>query len=662
MENITALSLAKIKSLSDLQISPDGKYGAYVLTKLSISENKYLSNIYLINLKSEEITPLTSGNYDKDITWLNSETIIFRSKRLDKNDNCNLSLSEFYQINIFGGEAQILATCPFEVTKILPITLNKWLCLAVLPSDFEAEKFNQEAYCAHLEKKALDKTTVFDELPFWFNGKGVINKLRTRLISYDLENGTYQILSTPFLNINKIVLNQDKNNAFFFGTNYQNVMERKSELYRINLKTFEIEAVSFNKEFYINELFHFSDGYLLYGNLTEDLNSYQNPAFYKVTSNNLIKVNQLDEHLGASISTDVKIGKSHITALKDDRAYYFTTEDHSSLVKQLTLSGEAKELFKLKHGAIFSIAASNDKLYYLAALSNSLVEVFSYDFNTKLTKQLSFHNQCFLENHHINQVTSIPFKNRIAQDLTGFVVLPTNEAELDKYPAILMIRGGPKAISGTIFFHEVQLLADADYLVCFCNPRGSDGKGSEFANIEKQRYGTYDYEDLMDFTDEIIKRYPKIDQANFGVTGGSYGGLMTNLIIGKTHRFKAALSERSIANYITKALTTDIGYYHNVHQISEENLWVDLVSYWEHSPLSLVPNIKTPLFLIHADEDYRCYLGDVLQFFTALKLHGSEVKLQIFHQENHELSRSGQPQNRLIRLKEILNWWEKHLK
>jgi acylaminoacyl-peptidase len=172
-----------------------------------------------------------------------------------------------------------------------------------------------------------------------------------------------------------------------------------------------------------------------------------------------------------------------------------------------------------------------------------------------------------------------------------------------------------------------------------------------------------DYEDLMSVVDHALGEFPFIDPARLGVTGGSYGGFMTNWIIGHTDRFRAACSQRSISNWISKFCTTDIGYYFNKDQLGktpwEENGNDRL---WWHSPLRYADRAVTPTLFIHSEEDYRCWLAEGLQMFTALRYHGVDSRLVLFHGENHELSRSGKPLHRIRRLQEILNWFEKHLK
>ena len=252
------------------------------------------------------------------------------------------------------------------------------------------------------------------------------------------------------------------------------------------------------------------------------------------------------------------------------------------------------------------------------------------------------------------------FLNTDGVDIDGFVMKPVGYEPGKRYPGILHIHGGPKMVFGPGFHHEMQLWAVSGFFVCYCNPRGSCGKGNAFADLQG-KYGEVDFRDLMEFTDEVLRRYPEIDADRMGVAGGSHGGFMTNWVIGHTDRFRCAVSQRSIANYVGDYLLSDIGYYYVPDQ-QLGTIWEHPERLWKASPLTYADRVKTPTLFIHADKDYRCTLANGLEMFAALKLHGVESKLCMFYGENHGLSREEKPSNRISRLSEILHWMEEHLK
>ena len=206
----------------------------------------------------------------------------------------------------------------------------------------------------------------------------------------------------------------------------------------------------------------------------------------------------------------------------------------------------------------------------------------------------------------------------------------------------------------------MQYWTSQGYVVMFCNPTGSLGRGRYFGDV-CGKTGINDYEDIMTFVDEVLKTYPQIDDKRLGVTGGSYGGFMTNWIIGHTGRFAAAASQRSTSNNISNEATTGNGSLFTEscllagQQRSDELLW-------EQSPLKFAEQATTPTLFIAALEDYCCYHVESLQMYTALNRIGVDTKVCLFRHENHGLSRTGRPEARIRRLQEITGWMDRYLK
>ena len=205
----------------------------------------------------------------------------------------------------------------------------------------------------------------------------------------------------------------------------------------------------------------------------------------------------------------------------------------------------------------------------------------------------------------------------------------------------------------------MQVWANKGYFVFFCNPRGSDGMGDEFSRIMGKN-GTIDYEDIMEFTDHILNTYPAIDKSRLGVTGGAYGGYMTNWIVGHTDRFAVAATQRSIGDWIVHEYAADTGYW-VTSESYPPNAIAQVEKAWEQSPGKYSINIKTPMLFIHSEQDLRCPLSEAMAVYSGAIRSGNEVRMCLFHDENHELSRSGKPRNRVKRLVEITSWMEKYL-
>lgn len=242
--------------------------------------------------------------------------------------------------------------------------------------------------------------------------------------------------------------------------------------------------------------------------------------------------------------------------------------------------------------------------------------------------------------------------------LEGWFITPPKFDPRRKYPAILQIHGGPHAQYGCGFFHELHWLAARGYIVVFANPRGSTGRGLAFQKCIAGDWGNLDYRDVMRVADWIFTR-PFVDKRRVGVTGGSYGGYMTNWIVGHTQRFRAAVTQRSVVNLESMAGTSDCGGDIGLSQGAWP--WEDPQRYRRQSPLTHVANIRTPLLIEHEEQDYRCSIEQAEQLFTALKVLGRTVELVRFEGESHGLCRMGRPQNRGERLRRIVGWFDRHM-
>jgi len=241
----------------------------------------------------------------------------------------------------------------------------------------------------------------------------------------------------------------------------------------------------------------------------------------------------------------------------------------------------------------------------------------------------------------------------------GWIMKPPEFKSNKKYPLILQIHGGPHVMYGNSFYHEFQYLAAEGYVVAYCNPRGSQGYGKEFASSLIENWGKVDYEDIMSFTDHIEK-LPYVDEKKMGVTGGSYGGYLTNWIITQTNRFKAAVTQRSLSNILSFFGTSDCGTEFDFE--FNGTPWKNPENLLKISPITYADKIKTPLLLIHGEEDYRTPIEQAEQLFTALRYLKKDVEFLRIPGENHDLSRTGKPENRITRLNAILNWFDDKLK
>ena len=364
-----------------------------------------------------------------------------------------------------------------------------------------------------------------------------------------------------------------------------------------------------------------------------------------------------DRCVGSTVGTDCRLGAGSAWRVDGDTLYSISTVERSSRIESLDLAtGEVRVL--TGEGSVEFLDAAAGRLVYLAFRGMRPGELYTLENGAE--KRLTHANDALIGSLELSVPEPIEAVTGAPVPVQGWVMKPVGYEPGRKYPAILSIHGGPRLSYGGVFFHELQLWAAEGYFVLFCNPRGSEGRGNEFADI-RGRFGSIDYEDIMGFTDTALELYPDIDPARLGVCGGSYGGFMTNWIIGHTDRFAAACSQRSIADWTGMEGTTDIGYYFAKGQTGASHR-DDREKQWSQSPLRYADNVGTPTLFLHGELDFRCYKIEALAMFTALKLRGVDTRLCLFEGENHELSRSGRPRQRLKRLEEMLAWYNRYLK
>ena len=259
------------------------------------------------------------------------------------------------------------------------------------------------------------------------------------------------------------------------------------------------------------------------------------------------------------------------------------------------------------------------------------------------------------------------YKGADGWDIEGWIMRPgphpgpaPQAREGEKHPAILEIHGGPAAMYGWSFFFEFQLLAAHGYAVVFTNPRGSTGYGRAFSNAVRNDWGGKDFQDIMAGVDTAVRK-GWVDPDRLGVSGGSYGGYMTNWVIGHANRFKAAVTMRCVSNMATMFGASDLGWFLTVDEMGGAVPWKNLDWLMARSPITYVDRMTTPLLILHSDNDLRTPIEEGEQLFTALKFLGREVKMIRFEGQSHDLSRSGHPRSRVIRLRHIVGWFLRHI-
>ena len=662
METIRLDEFLNYHFLSNLQLSPNAHKAAFVVSKSNEDRDGYAAGIWTVDLQTKACRPLTAGKDERSFLWMDDETILFASKRNSKREEVDSTYTDYYSISLCGGEAQKKMTVPAAVSAIKKLGKGKYLVCADydnhLPENFMEMDRAARAKVLADRKKEKDYE-VFTELPFWRNGGGITDKHRDRLYLFDSCDGSMKPLTGPLYLLEGYSLSKDCNKLVYFGSEFTSVQSLKQELVEVDLVTGNSEVLIPMGSWDIHRADYAGDQLMVVAteNKNYGINENSDLYCYDRDGHSLQLVCSPDRSWSSSVGSDCRYGGGKSMVCEADGVSWISTERNWSKINHVDFEGNITPL-TADEGSVDCMDKKGEVMVYVAMRGDKLQEVYS------LTPQgeicLTGINDKVLENKLVVTPKLMRITNNDGVEIDGWVLEPVGYDSSKSYPAILDIHGGPKTVYGTCFFHEMQYWANQGYFVFFCNPRGGDGRGNEFADI-RGRYGQEDYEDIMQFTDYVLWNYPQIDKSRVGVTGGSYGGFMPNWIIGHTHRFAAAASQRSISNWISMEGTSDIGPYFGLDQ-SGGDAWNNPEQAWWHSPLKYADKCTTPTLFIHSDEDYRCWMVEALQMFSALKTHGIESRICLFHKENHELSRSGQPEHRIRRLKEITEWFDHYLK
>ena len=288
-----------------------------------------------------------------------------------------------------------------------------------------------------------------------------------------------------------------------------------------------------------------------------------------------------------------------------ERLFFQVTHRGRTRLYSAALDGSLEAV--LDHDAIvgeFAMADARSTVAWVDVSERSPGEIHAVLATDTTLRRLTAHNDDLLAALDLGAVEEVRFRGPAGNDLQGWILKPPGFDPAKQYPSIMQIHGGPWAQYGNVLMHEFQYLAAHDYVIYFCNPRGGRGYGEEHARAIRGNWGGADYEDLMAWAD-LVQALPYVDENRMGVTGGSYGGYMTNWIIGHTNRFQAAVTQRSVVNLVDFYGTSDTGWVWE-EVFSNAPPWEDFESYWRQSPLRYVGNVRTPTLIIHSENDLRC--------------------------------------------------------
>lgn len=271
-------------------------------------------------------------------------------------------------------------------------------------------------------------------------------------------------------------------------------------------------------------------------------------------------------------------------------------------------------------------------------------------------RRLTAHNDALVRSSRFSMPEEINYASFDGTPIQGWLMKPASFRDDRKYPLILSIHGGPHGMFGWSFNPAFQVYAGRGYAVLYLNPRGSSGYGQKFSDGTLNEWGGGDYKDLMAGVDEVLHKYSWIDENRLAVTGGSYGGFMTNWIITQTPRFRAAVAVASLSNLISFYSTSL--YQDLVHVEFGSFPWDNFDLLWQWSPLRYVRQVQTPTLFIHGENDNDVHITQAEEMYMALKRRGVDSVFVRYPREGHGLR---EPKHRVDALERTIAWFDRYL-
>ena len=649
MQTLQPETLKRFTHFGKLTASPLKTRFAVLSSKAQEKENTYHHTLHIGNDKKLEKHLELKEN--TQFLFLNEDELLIQFPKTKPEIKASKNQESFalYHYHIQTQKLKKEAALPMKVSFLKAISNQDILItLNATPKTIKRLFMSLAERKKELKKTENDKLYEdINQLPYYFNGSGFITEKRTFLAIYHRDTATFTLLTHDDFNVENVSVAPSLKEVYYSGKAFSDFGKPGSQLYHCDLKSKKTTMIEKSLNYSIRDIWFLGDEPIVLATDRKTYGQNQSSSFYKI-SKGLKHWLSPDLSIGNTIGSDVRYLGSSKVVEEEKITFTVTEKDHTALYE---LSSKGLENVHRFEGSLDGLIRMDDMFVgvYLAPTTLQELIIFNPGEDFKYLTQ----KNAFLKGFKVWTPEAISVDLGTHQ-VEGFVIKSDQKG---KRPAILNIHGGPKTVYGKVYYHEMQVWASLGYTVFFCNPRGSDGKGDAFADLRGQ-YGQIDYEDFMAFTDYVIDQYD-IDLKKLYITGGSYGGFMTNWAIGQTNRFKAAVTQRSISNWLSFYGTSDIGSTFGVDQTGGHPL-KDQEKLWEQSPLKYALNIKTPLRFIHADQDHRCPVEQAQQLYAVLRNEGIDTDIIWFKNENHELSRSGKPEARIKRLYAIQNWFKKY--
>lgn len=624
-----------------------GQKLVYTKYAVDIEANSYPSQLEIVNEKEEVLTLSGCGQPDW-YDWYDDKTLILSAA----DDQGNTAISLYH---LERGVREEILNLNKSISFAKKIKEGKWLLLC--SDNLRWDTMTEE------EIREEENYFICEEVPFWSDSSGYTDRIRNRL--YLLQDGELTRITAEYMDVGEIKVYEDQY-AVFFGQEFTDLKLTTSFLYYLDIETMEYHKKEEKPYVYTDIVGTTKNHIYAIRSDREKHGEYQNSYIDEIDirTGQYKRINDdCHHHLCNSVLSDIVYYAAcqSFVPWKNGMLFIETVEEEARISWGDFDTGKIEEISTGFNILEFSLTQDEKTLYFTALDGLGGPELWKMTLEDKSVKKLTGNNDWMEEVFHVSR----PEPQRVTADdgteIHGYIMKPFGFTEGKKYPVVLEIHGGPETAYGSCYYHQLQMWAAEGYGVIYCNPRGSIGRGADFSDL-RGKYYTVDYDDIMIFVERTVEDNQWMDTDRLAVMGGSYGGMMTNWIIGHTDRFKTAISDRCAVNEFLDFFTSDIGLSFQI-DVHGKLPWDEggIEELWERAPIRYAPNIKTPTLFVHGEKDYRCTKEQSLQMFAALKYFNVPSKVFIVKDEGHGLCWYGKPKARIRRLQEMKAWLKTYL-
>lgn len=639
--NLTIDDYFKIQSINEVSLSPDGKWIAYVVRSYDLKKDKSNRDLYMVPTAGGDAIRLTSNEKnDTRPKWSpDNRYLAFLSGRDKK--------TQVYLLNRTGGEAIQLTDVKQGVNDLEWSPDGKKL--AILITDKDPDELDDSEKPSSDEKAKTEKPIVITRLQFKRDGQGYLKELYTHIYTIDITTKTLKQITSGNYDDSWPKWSPDGKSIVFVSNRTDNPDgNRNNDLFLVPSEGGELKKLTTNPGGDENPAWSPDGKWITYQTTVKpDLMWYDT---------NLVAVIPSTGGEPKILTRELDRNGTFPVFAPDSKTIYFLLEDHGTdRIASVPAAGGTVNRNVVGENEISDFDIAPDMTIAFQANHPDLPdEVFTWTPKSK-AKQITFTNAKALEPIRFGKLERIQFNSKDGTPVEGFVILPPDFDPSKKYPLILRIHGGPVSQYQEGFSFEWQILAANGYVVVSVNPRGSSGYGEAFCKAIWADWGNKDFEDVMAGVDYVISK-GFVDPEKMGVGGWSYGGILTDYVITKTTRFKAAIAGASEANHFA-------GYGTDHYQFEwEKELglpWENFELYHKMSAFFSVGKVKTPTLFVCGQSDWNVPLINSEQMYQAVRRLGIDTMLIIYPGQSHGITTPSYINDRFER---YLAWYGHYLK